>query len=116
MTSICVIIGQAPYTAERPYTALRFVNTAILDGHEVKLFLIEDGIFSALKNQAPAEYPNVKDWLVQGMESGSLEVKACGVCMKARGVADADLLPGVTAATMHDLVAFVASCDKSVFF
>jgi sulfur relay (sulfurtransferase) complex TusBCD TusD component (DsrE family) len=116
MVSISVIIGQAPYTAERPYTAMRFVNTALLDGHTVKLFLIEDGIFAALKKQNPTEYPNVKQWLEQGLETGSLEVKACGVCLKARGVDEADLVKGVKTASMHELVAWVAGCDKSLFF
>lgn len=116
MASITVIIGQAPYTAERPYTAMRFVNTALLDGHSVKLFLIEDGIFTALKNQNPTEYPNVKQWLEQGLETGNLEVRACGVCLKARGVDEASLVQGVKPATMHDLVAWVAGTDKSIFF
>ncbi|MEX2683368.1 MAG: DsrE/DsrF/TusD sulfur relay family protein [Candidatus Sigynarchaeota archaeon] len=115
MVKIAVIIGQAPYTAERPYTALRFVNTALLDGHSVKLFLIEDGIFAALKKQNPTEYPNVIKWIEQGIEAG-LEVKACAVCMKARGVEESDMVNGVKAATMHDLVAWVAECDKSIFF
>lgn len=116
MVSISVIIGQAPYTAERPYTGLRFVNTALLDGHSVKLFLMEDGIFVALKKQNPSEYPNLREWLEQGIETGSLEVKACGVCMKARGVDEADMVPGIKAASMHELVAWVAECDKSLFF
>lgn len=116
MASMCVIIGQAPYTAERPYTAMRFVNTALLDGHKIKLFLIEDGIFAALKKQNPTEYPNVKQWLEQGLETGSLEVKACGICLKARGVEEADLVTDVKTASMHDLVTWVAGCDKSLFF
>ena len=116
MVSIAVIIGQAPYTNERPYTALRFVNTALLEGHTIKLFLVEDGVFVALKKQNPTEYPNLIEWLSQGMEAGGLEVKACGVCIKARGIEKEDLLEGVELATMHDFVSFVAECDKSVFF
>jgi len=116
MTSICVVIGQAPYTAERPYTAMRFVNTALLDGHSVKLFLVEDGIFAALNTQDPTEYPNVKDWIVQGFETGNLEIKACGVCMKARGITEEQFVDGVKTGTMHDLVAYVAECDKALFF
>nr|MDO8088829.1 DsrE family protein [Candidatus Sigynarchaeum springense] len=115
MAKLAIIIGQAPYTAERPYTAMRFVNTALLDGHSVKLFLIEDGVFAALKKQNPTEYPNVKQWIEQGIEAG-LEVKACGVCMKARGVEEADMINGVKTASMHDLVSWVAECDKSLFF
>nr|MDO8108701.1 DsrE family protein [Candidatus Sigynarchaeota archaeon] len=116
MASVCIIIGQAPYTAERPYTAMRFVNTAILEGHSVKLFLIEDGIFAALKGQNPTEYPSVKQWIEQGMETRKLEIKACGVCMKARGITEADFVTGVKTASMHDLVAWVAGSDKSLFF
>ena len=116
MSIFCVVVGQAPYTAERPYTALRFVNTAVLDGHAVKLFLIEDGVFVALKKQKPLEYPNVREWLEQALETGSVEAKACGVCMTARGIDDGDLVPGVVAGSMHDLVAFVDSADKALFF
>lgn len=116
MVSICVVIGQAPYTAERPYTAMRFVNTALLDGHSVKLFLLEDGIFAALNSQDPTEYPNVKDWIKQGLEAGNLEIKACGVCMKARGITEENFVEGVTTGSMHDLVAYVTECDKALFF
>ncbi|MFX0102639.1 MAG: DsrE/DsrF/TusD sulfur relay family protein [Candidatus Hodarchaeota archaeon] len=115
MASIAVIIGSAPYTKERPYTALRFINTALLDGHSVKLFLVEDGIFVAKKSQNPTEYPNLIEWLEQGLEEG-LVAKACGVCLKARGIAKEDLVDGVEVASMHDLVSMVAESDKSVFF
>lgn len=115
MTSIAVIIGSAPYTNERPYTALRFVNTALLDDHAVKLFLVEDGIFVAIKSQGPTEYPNLVEWLEQGLEEG-LEVKACGVCLKARGITKEHLIEGIEVGSMHDFVGMVADCDKSVFF
>jgi len=114
--TIAVIIGNGPYTVERPYTGLRFVNTALLDGNKVKLFLVEDGIFVALKNQNPVEYPNLNEWLMQGLEAGDLEVKACGVCMKARGVKKEDLVDGVEVGTMHDMVSFVTNSEAQVFF
>ncbi|MHA1681596.1 MAG: DsrE/DsrF/TusD sulfur relay family protein [Promethearchaeota archaeon] len=116
MASIGVIIGTAPYTAERAYTALRFINTAILDEHPVKLFLVEDGVFVGLNNQNPTEYPNLVDWMNQAMETGELEVKACGVCLKARGVTKDALVKGIEIGTMHDFVSYVADTDKSVFF
>ena len=115
MTSIAVIIGSAPYTRERPYTALRFINTALLEDHKVNLFLVEDGIFVAKKNQNPSEYPNLIEWLEQGLENG-LVAKACGVCLKARGISKEELVEGVEVATMHDFVSMVTGSDKSVFF
>ena len=114
--TIAVIIGQGGYTAERPYTALRFVNTALLDEHKVKLFLVEDGVFVGLKNQNPSEYPNLNEWLEQGLETGDLEVKACGVCLKARGISKEQLVDGLEVGTMHDFVSFVADSDNQVFF
>lgn len=113
---ICVIITSGPYTHEIAYSGLRFVNTALLDGHEVKLFLLEDGIYVALKTQDPTEYPNVRDWLNQGLETGSLEVTACGVCTKARGITEEMLVENVKVGTMHDLVAYVADCERTVTF
>ncbi|MHA1791579.1 MAG: DsrE/DsrF/TusD sulfur relay family protein [Promethearchaeota archaeon] len=113
---IAVIIGSGPYTHERAYTALRFVNTALLEGHEVRLFLIEDGVFVGLKKQKPAEYPNLVEWLEQGIETENLEIKACGVCLKARGISKEALVDSISPGTMHDMVDFVVDSERSIFF
>ena len=45
-----------------------------------------------------------------------IQVKACGTCMKERGLVEEDFIDGVKRGTMHDMVDFVASCDRNVVF
>jgi len=37
-----IAIGNGQYTTERPYTMLRFAYTALLEGHKVNIFLVEE--------------------------------------------------------------------------
>jgi len=112
---ITVIISQAPYGRERAYTALRFALTALLEGEDVKIFLIEDGVYLAKRDQDPDEMPNHLELLKQCIEQGA-EVKACGPCSKARGLSEDDFIDGVEVATMHDLVSWVRESDNVIFF
>ncbi|AAM01225.1 DsrE/DsrF/TusD sulfur relay family protein [Methanopyrus kandleri] len=112
---ITVVISEAPYGQERAYTALRFALTALVEGEEVKIFLIEDGVFLGKKGQNPDEVPNYLELLEQCIEQGA-EVKACGPCSKARGLSEEDFIEGVELATMHDLVNWVKESDNVIFF
>jgi len=115
MTSISIMIGDGPYTKERPFTALRFAYTAALDENTVKIFLFEDAIFCVKKNQAPANIYNIQEWLQKCLDEG-VEITACGVCMKARGVDASELIPGVKTGTMEMALENVKSCEKQLFF
>ncbi|WP_423792139.1 DsrE/DsrF/TusD sulfur relay family protein [Methanocaldococcus indicus] len=110
-----VIIGSAPYGRERAYSALRFALTSLLEGVEVNIFLIEDGVYVAKKNQNPSDVPNYLELLKNAIDLGA-NVKVCGPCCKARGLSEEDLIEGVKLATMHDLVNFVKESDKVVSF
>ncbi|MDK2790059.1 MAG: hypothetical protein PWP15_566 [Methanothermococcus sp.] len=110
-----VILSSAPYGKESAYTGLRFALTSLLEGIDVNIFLIEDGVFVAKKGQNPAEVPNYMEYLKNCIEAGAV-VKACGPCGKARGLSDDDLIDGVEFGTMHDLVNFVKESDNVVNF
>ena len=102
----------------RAFTAINFINTALLEGHSVKVFLLEEGIFLAKKGQNPGNFANAQEKLEAAIKEGGdrIEVKACGTCMKERGVAEEEFVDGVSRGTMHNLVNFVASCDKNILF
>ncbi|MBA2869122.1 DsrE/DsrF/TusD sulfur relay family protein [Methanococcus maripaludis] len=110
-----VIIGDAPYGKERAYSALRFALTALLEGIDINIFLLEDGVYVGKKDQNPAGVPKYSELLENAIEAGAV-VKACGPCGKARGISDEELLDGIVFATMHDLIAFVKESDKTVNF
>ncbi len=109
------MITTAPYGVERAYSALRFALTSILEGIDINIFLIEDGVYVGKKNQNPAGVPNYLEYLKNCIESGAT-VKVCGPCCSARGLNEEDLIEGVKLATMHDLVEFAKESDKVITF
>jgi len=109
-----VVIGNGAYTSERPYTMLRFAYTALLDGHKINIFLVEDGIFVGKKNQDPTTYDNVGKWMTDVIQEGA-NIKACGVCMKARGLMDEELMDGISKTTMHGFLEMCEEADNILF-
>ncbi len=47
MATFTIIILEAPYAKERALTALRFAWTADLEGHKVRIWLFENGVYLA---------------------------------------------------------------------
>ena len=109
-----VVIANGAYTSERPYTMLRFAYTALLEGHKINIFLVEDGIFVGKKNQNPSTYDNVGKWMKDVIEEGA-KVLACGVCMKARGVLDEELMAGISKTTMNGFLTMCEEADNILF-
>ncbi len=115
MAKLSVMIFESPYGREKPYTALRFALTALIDGHEVTVILFQEGVLCAKKGQAPSEYPNILEYLENAISEG-VKVLACGVCCNARGISKDDLIDGVTIVGMHEIVEAVANSDKEISF
>ena len=113
MKTFTIIIGDAPYTKERPFTMLRFAYTALLEENKVNIFLVEDGIFVGKKNQDPITYDNVGKWMKDIISEGA-NVKACGVCMKARGLTEDELIEGIEKTTMNGLVEMCEEADNVI--
>ena len=109
-----IAIGDGAYTSERPYTMLRFAYTALLEGNKVNIFLVEDGIFVGKKNQDPTTYDNVGKWMTDVISEGA-NVKACGVCMKARGLSEDELMEGIQKITMNGFVEMCEEADNVIF-
>jgi tRNA 2-thiouridine synthesizing protein D len=109
-----IAIGSAQYTKERPYTMLRFALTALLEGHKINIFLVEDGIWVGKKNQDPTTYDDVGKWMKDILEQGA-KVLACGVCMKARGMNDDELIEGITKTTMNGFLEMCVEADNILF-
>ncbi|MGQ4875608.1 MAG: DsrE family protein [Promethearchaeia archaeon] len=109
-----IAIGSGQYTKERPYTLLRFAYTTLLEGHKVNIFLVEDGIWVAKKNQDPKNYDNVGTWLKNVIEEGA-KVLACGVCMGARGMSEDELMEDVKKTTMNGFLEMCEEADHIIF-
>jgi tRNA 2-thiouridine synthesizing protein D len=109
-----IIIGDGTYSNERPFTMLRFAYTALLEKHNVNIFLIEDGIFVGKKNQDPTTFDNVGKWMADVISEGAI-VKACGVCMKARGLSEEELIEGIEKTSMNGLLDMCVEADNVIF-
>ncbi|HLN45474.1 MAG TPA: DsrE family protein [Candidatus Sulfotelmatobacter sp.] len=115
MVTFTLIINEAPYAKERALSALRFAWTANIEGHKVRIWLFENGVYLAKKGQKPASGlinygQNLEDLIKE------VEVKACVVCVEARGLTQADLIYGVKIATIHELVEWTINSDKVIVF
>ena len=103
---VAVIISNTD--PEPVWNALRFANTAILEGHQVKIFLLGAGVeIEGIRS----EKFNVQEQLEKFNElSGTM--LACGTCIKSRQMQFA-LCP---ISTMKDMLKIVEESDKVMTF
>jgi uncharacterized protein involved in oxidation of intracellular sulfur len=90
------------------WNALRFANTTILEGHQVKIFLLGAGVeIEGIRS----EKFNVQEQLQKFNElSGTM--LACGTCIKSRQMQFA-ICP---ISTMKDMLKIVEESDKVLTF
>ena len=80
MATFTIIINEAPYAKERALSALRFAWTCDIEGHKVKIWLFENGVYLAKKGQKPAQGLTNYGQMLEDLIKGGVEVKACVVC------------------------------------
>lgn len=115
---VLIIINDGPYGTERAYNALRLAMSLQRDepGTDVSVFLMADAVNCALPGQTtPEGYYNMERMLQAVIAKGG-EVRACGTCASARGIADLKLVEGVVVGKMADLSRLVVSVDRVVSF
>ncbi len=115
---LLIIINDAPYGTEKAYNALRLAMTAGKNHPDVtiRIFLLADAVFCALPGQnTPNGYYNIERMLKSAILAGA-EVKACGGCSEARGIAKLTLMDGVLLSTMKELTEWVIDSDKVITF
>lgn len=85
---LTIIINESPYGNERSWNALRLALTSKVASIklEVNIFLIGDGVSVAQKGQnPPSGYYNLEKMINDFISKGG-KVRACGTCLKARGL------------------------------
>jgi tRNA 2-thiouridine synthesizing protein D len=116
LVTFTLIINEAPYGKERTLSALRFAATADIEGHKVRIWLFENGVYLAKRDQKPAEGIINCGELLKNLKDGGAEVKVCVVCVESRGLTQADLMEGVKIATIHELIEWTVDSDKVIVF
>lgn len=119
MQKILIIINDAPYGSEKAYNALRMAMTLQKEHGEevkVKIFLLADAVFCGLpKQNTPSGYYNIERMLKSVIKKGG-EVKSCGGCSEARGIAENPFIEGVELSNMKEFAKWTVECDKVLTF
>jgi len=111
--TVTIIINEAAYGKERAWNALRLAMAVMTKGVKVNIFLLEDRVTVAKREQRPPEgYYNLEKMLAQLIQNGA-RVRACITCLQARGLNRDDLVPGAEAGKLLDLAEWVRE-SKSV--
>ena len=114
--TVTMIINEAAYGKERAWNALRLAMAMMTKDVKVNIFLLEDGVTVAKKEQRPPEgYYNLEKMLTQLTQNGA-KVRACTTCLQARGLSQNDLVSGVEAGKMLDLVEWVKESRSVLSF
>lgn len=114
---ILVIINDPPYGTERAYNALRHVNAlANRADVEVRVFLMADAVHCARRGQqTPNGYYNLERMLAIAARRQVVGA-ACGSCMDARALSEADLVSGVHRGSMDELTDWTLWADKVIVY
>lgn len=114
---VLIIVNHPPYGDEKAYNAFRLAMALQREhGVEVKIFLLADSVFCALKGQkTPEGYYNIEKIAKAVIQKGG-QIKACGSCMDARGISEDRLIDGVEKSTMKQLALWTYQSDKVLTF
>jgi sulfur relay (sulfurtransferase) complex TusBCD TusD component (DsrE family) len=94
---------------EKAWNGVRFGNTALKKGHEVKIFLMSAGV--EIESIVHEKY-NAKNQIEEFINNKGT-VLACGICIKSRNQTESDVCP---ISTMIDCLSMVEWADKVITF
>jgi len=118
LVRLTVVVNDAPYGGERAWNALRLASASVSAevGMEVRVFLMGDAVVAAKRGQVtPEGYYNLERMLSELAGKG-VQIRACGTCMKFRGISDAKLIEDIQWGTMMILAGWVKESDRVVAF
>jgi uncharacterized protein involved in oxidation of intracellular sulfur len=116
--TLTIIINDAPYGMEKPWNGLRLAKTSLSAAiqSKVNIFLLGDAVSIAKKGQnLPEGYYNLEKMLTDFVKKGGI-VRACGTCLKARGLSQENLVEGVKVGSMIGLATWVEESSNVLSF
>lgn len=112
-----LILNDPPYGTERSYNAFRLgLSLRKNPSVDLKVFLLGDAVGCAKAGQITPEGSYNLGRMLKGLTVHEIPVGACGTCMDARGISDAELLAGVHRGSMEELTAWTVEADKVLVF
>lgn len=124
MAKYLFILNGPAYGTELSFNGLRLAESVCRHAgivsssvdNEVRVFLIGDAVTCAKKDQAvPHGYYNLEKMLHSILKHYG-QIGACGSCMDARGITDAELIEGCHRSTMDEVSVWTDWSDKILVF
>ena len=114
---LLLVINRAPYDGtDVVWNALRLAATALAEGLQVWLFLINDGVDLAREGVTPEGAEFDLQEMLRKLIAGGLEVRLCQTCLTRCGIGKGETMPQAQIAGMKDLVAWVRDSGKVLSF
>lgn len=112
-----IILNDPPYGTERSYNGLRLaISLTKRTDMEVKVFLMADSVACGKVGQkTPEGYYNLERML-KGLATKKVPIGACGTCLDARGLVEAELLTDIHRGSMEELTDWTIWADKVIVF
>ena len=93
------------------YTATRLARAALGQGHEVKMFVMGDGVHHLVDHP---KNPWAEEW--KGLLTHGVEIACCGSNCDPRGITQDRLVPGILFGSQYDHAEFVNWSDRYLVF
>lgn len=93
-------------------TVKRLAESFADSGHEVDIFLMEDGVFNAVINHSPKGLSAGFDKLL----SKGVKIALCTYTTEIRGLNRDNFLKGIEFHSQYDLSKLVSECDRFLSF
>ena len=112
------VLNDPPYGTERFYNALRLLNALMKKdaATDITVFLMADAVIGAKANQKPPEGYYSIERMLKRVLAAKGQILLCATCMDARGLTDAEIMPGAKRSSMDELAAVVLEAEKVLVF
>ena len=115
--TLLLVINRAPYDGtDVVWNALRLAATALEEGMQVNLFLMNEGVDLARSGLLSGGAEFDLQAMLKGLMAEGAAVKLCQTCLNRCGIGKGEVISHTEAAGMRDLVAWVRDSDKMLSF
>ncbi len=119
---LLIYLTEPPHSSSKPVSALKLGEQAHDRGHEVKYFLMDDGVYcingDVAVGRSGVDVPSrFRSLIADGVEVAACETAADerGVSSRERMISDVDI-EGVQSRSQYKCAQMIDDCDKVVSF
>ena len=115
--NVLMVINGSAYGLDSTYNAIRLAaSMSKRDGVTVTLFLMGDGVTTAMAGQKTPDGYYKLDRMLGTVTRNGGQILCCGTCMDARGILESMLIEGSRRSTMEELTDNTLAADKVLVF